>query len=197
MSAELNAIAALARHESQNAGDPFHFSLTNHLYVALRDLLASRVSTPPSEHPAHSGHEFGGAYARSAALSAGDPDWMNATGGTPPTDEDEREALAKTLTGLTDREWTIATAEGVDHLSVYFDAADRILAAGFRRQAVPTPEPATVETQWAYHDGDTWIWSKGVDERRARSVAKFLGTSAAKRTVTYGPWESVPTEGEA
>ena len=49
MSAEDQAAAALARHESQNAGDPFHFSLTNHLYVALRDLLASRVSTPPSE----------------------------------------------------------------------------------------------------------------------------------------------------
>lgn len=33
------------------------------------------------EHPAHSGHEYGGAYARAAALAAGDPDWMNATGG--------------------------------------------------------------------------------------------------------------------
>lgn len=34
------------------------------------------------EHPAHSGHEYGGAYARGSALAAGDPDWMNATGGT-------------------------------------------------------------------------------------------------------------------
>lgn len=35
------------------------------------------------EHPAHTGHEHGGAYARAAALEAGDPDWMNATGGQP------------------------------------------------------------------------------------------------------------------
>lgn len=34
-----------------------------------------------SEHPAHSGHEYGGAYARAAALAGGDPDWQNATGG--------------------------------------------------------------------------------------------------------------------
>lgn len=36
-----------------------------------------------TEHPAHRGHEYGGAYARAAALSAGDPDWMNAVGGEP------------------------------------------------------------------------------------------------------------------
>ncbi|MET0885676.1 MAG: hypothetical protein ABWX92_04425 [Mycetocola sp.] len=36
----------------------------------------------PEPHPAHTGHEYGGAYARAAALAAGDPDWMNATGGT-------------------------------------------------------------------------------------------------------------------
>lgn len=34
-----------------------------------------------AEHPAHTGHEYGGGYARAAALAEGDPDWMNATGG--------------------------------------------------------------------------------------------------------------------
>lgn len=34
------------------------------------------------EHPAHSGHEFGGAFARASALAAGDPDWMRASGGS-------------------------------------------------------------------------------------------------------------------
>lgn len=43
--------------------------------------MTSSDLTP--EHPAHSGHEFGGAYARSAALASGDPDWMNAKGGVP------------------------------------------------------------------------------------------------------------------
>lgn len=37
---------------------------------------------PEKEHPAHRGHRYGGAYARSAALVAGDPEWMTATGGT-------------------------------------------------------------------------------------------------------------------
>jgi hypothetical protein len=32
-------------------------------------------------HPSHAGHGHGGAYARAAALAAGDPDWVNATGG--------------------------------------------------------------------------------------------------------------------
>lgn len=32
---------AVARYESQNASDPFHFGLTEHRYVALRDLLAA------------------------------------------------------------------------------------------------------------------------------------------------------------
>jgi hypothetical protein len=36
------------RYESQNAGDPFRFDLTEHRYVALRDLLAA-LSTPPAE----------------------------------------------------------------------------------------------------------------------------------------------------
>lgn len=39
---------SVARHESQNAGDPFHFRLTEHRYVALRDLLAA-LSTPPAD----------------------------------------------------------------------------------------------------------------------------------------------------
>lgn len=29
---------ALARHEYQNTVDPFHFGLTDHMYIALRDL---------------------------------------------------------------------------------------------------------------------------------------------------------------
>lgn len=43
----------------------------------------SEVPEPSAEHPSHSGHKFGGGYARAAALEAGDPDWMNATGGEP------------------------------------------------------------------------------------------------------------------
>jgi hypothetical protein len=35
-----NAKEALARHESQNRTDPFHFGLTDHMYLALRDLVA-------------------------------------------------------------------------------------------------------------------------------------------------------------
>lgn len=46
--------------------------------------------TEPEPHPAHSGHEFGGGYARAAALVAGDPDWMNATGGSAPTEPEEK-----------------------------------------------------------------------------------------------------------
>ncbi|KQT75376.1 hypothetical protein [Microbacterium sp. Leaf436] len=47
---------------------------------------------------------------------------------TPPADG-VREALAKILTGLDDREWAIATADGHSHLDGYFEAADRILSA--------------------------------------------------------------------
>lgn len=46
---------------------------------------------------------------------------------------DDRTALAKLLTGLTDEEWATATAEGTSHLAIYFETADKILAAGFRR----------------------------------------------------------------
>src|SRR5690606_29146605 len=53
------------------------------LVRSLADALEA-AQRPPVEHPAHSGHEFGGAYARAAALAAGDPDWMNATGGQRP-----------------------------------------------------------------------------------------------------------------
>lgn len=48
-------------------------------------LAACGVESIP-EHPAHRGHEFGGGYARAAALAAGDPDWQNATGGSLPLD---------------------------------------------------------------------------------------------------------------
>ncbi|MDD7930101.1 hypothetical protein [Microbacterium thalli] len=40
--------AAIARHESQNAGDPFHFDLTNHLYVALVEARAL-IPEPPTD----------------------------------------------------------------------------------------------------------------------------------------------------
>lgn len=45
--------------------------------------FAAEVEKKIQEHEAHSGHEFGGAYARGSALAAGDPDWQNATGGAP------------------------------------------------------------------------------------------------------------------
>lgn len=45
--------------------------------------FAAEVEEKLQEHAAHSGHEFGGAYARGSALAAGDPDGMNATGGQP------------------------------------------------------------------------------------------------------------------
>jgi hypothetical protein len=35
-----NAKAALARREAQNRTDPFHFGLTDHMYVALAALIA-------------------------------------------------------------------------------------------------------------------------------------------------------------
>lgn len=38
------------------------------------------------------------------------------------------EDAAKALTALTDAEWEIATAEGTEHLTGYFDAARRVLA---------------------------------------------------------------------
>jgi hypothetical protein len=44
--------------------------------------LAKREPALADEHPAHRGHEYGGGYARAAALAAGDPDWVNATGGS-------------------------------------------------------------------------------------------------------------------
>lgn len=53
------------------------------LYSAQADaILAAGFRRTPAEHPAHSGHRYGGGYARAAALAAGDPDWQNATGGT-------------------------------------------------------------------------------------------------------------------
>jgi hypothetical protein len=53
----------------------------------LEHLLAA-LSSPPADdvHPAHTGHRFGGGYARASAMLAGDPDWMNATGGAPADD---------------------------------------------------------------------------------------------------------------
>lgn len=48
--------------------------------VARHVLAVFEQSSAPYEHPAHSGHRYGGAYARAAALAAGDPDWQNATG---------------------------------------------------------------------------------------------------------------------
>lgn len=38
------------------------------------------------EHPAHVNTEHGGAYARAAALAAGDPNWMDAMFGTERSD---------------------------------------------------------------------------------------------------------------
>ncbi len=49
-------------------------------FAGARVLLS--YADEATTHPAHTGHEFGGAYARAAALAAGDPDWQNATGGT-------------------------------------------------------------------------------------------------------------------
>lgn len=47
------------------------------------------------------------------------------------------EEAAKALTALTDAEWEIATAEGTEHLTGYFDAARRVLAV-FEKAHTPT-----------------------------------------------------------
>jgi hypothetical protein len=89
-------------------------------------------------------------------------------GETPTTDD--REAVAKILTGLDDREWGIATSEGVEHLSGYFDAADRILAwMSTRRPSPPTEE------QWEYavgYQGSSGQWFPLGDWYRFREVAE-------------------------
>lgn len=85
-----------------------------------------RPVTPPSEkrmlmtHP-HDGH------------GPNDTCRKCETPATPPTDEDERGALFKALDGIVEY--------GIDHR----DAVDAVLRAGFRRQAVSTPEPEMVE----------------------------------------------------
>lgn len=48
--------AALARYEAQNAADPFHFPLTDHLYVALRDLLEPPATVLSAEQIAERIH---------------------------------------------------------------------------------------------------------------------------------------------
>ena len=53
------------------------------------------------------------------------------------------EEAAKALTGLTDVEWEIATAEGTEHLTGYFEAAERVLSV-FEQAHTPT-DPAEYE----------------------------------------------------
>lgn len=64
----------LGKHRFAPWPDSMTDSLSNLRWVDTEDHIEK-------EHAAHSGHEYGGAYARAAALAAGDPDWMNATGG--------------------------------------------------------------------------------------------------------------------
>lgn len=51
------------------------------------------------------------------------------------------EEAAKALTALTDAEWEIATAEGTEHLTGYFDAARRVLAV-FEKAHAKQGEPS-------------------------------------------------------
>ena len=96
MSAALEAArAVLARHESQNAYDPFHYPLTDHRYVALRALIAEHEALIREMHQREL-HHF---EVEKLLTEAGiDPDDMGEAKRaverltTPPTD-DERGAL--------------------------------------------------------------------------------------------------------
>lgn len=57
------------------------------------------------------------------------------------------------------------------------------------------PAEATVRTEWAFHDGDTW--TRVDDERRARSVGRFIGQPVASRVVVTMPWVEAPAAAPA
>lgn len=83
------------------------------------------------------------------------------------------EEAAKALTALTDAEWEIATAEGTDHLTGYFDAARRVLAV-FEKAHIPTDDERealafVIEQGWG---NPTWdgVTLRPIDRRIADAV---------------------------
>ena len=67
------------------------------------------------------------------------------------------EKAAKALTGLTEAEWGIATAEGSDHLIGYFDAAERVWAV-FEEAHTPTDGERAV--LWEIIDSERRGWQR-------------------------------------
>lgn len=111
--------------------------------------------TPAPEHPAHNGHEYGGAFARSAALAGGDPDWMNATGGTPAPTEDDREALIAALRAFLNDRWKdvdeVVIVRGTQAPGFSDDLADAVIA-GFARRSTPVETVTTEQMVRAFHE---------------------------------------------
>lgn len=121
--------------------------VTHEVLDALRAVGWGPLPTPPAdEHPAHSGHRFGGGYARASALLAGDPDWTNATGGQPA--DDVREAR---LEALREAVFPWSSEESTEACNLIRELLDEV-----RPRGTVTDAEVTQEAHRRY-DGDTII----------------------------------------